>query len=237
MHRCVEPEWLDELPAVDARAARSREDLRRVNRWMGNARFMTMQLKTLFAGQAPRRIIELGGGDGQFLLSVAKDLATWHNGSNRWQGICATILDRQSIVGLDTSSAFQEIGWHTDSLKRDVFDWLKESNGSWDVVIANLFLHHFGDKRLQELLQGLAGKTRVLLAVEPRRSRLALAFSRMTGLIGCNDVTRHDAPVSVRAGFAGRELSGLWPQDEGWSLTEQKAGLFSHLFVARRSLC
>ena len=35
----------------------------------------------------------------------------------------------------------------------------------------------------------------------------ALWASRLWALIGCNDVTRHDAVISVRAGFAGEELS------------------------------
>jgi len=59
-------------------------------------------------------------------------------------------------------------------------------------------------------------------------------FSRAVGLIGCNRVTRHDAPASVRAGFTGRELSQLWPEPESWLLEERAAGPFSHLFVAQR---
>jgi hypothetical protein len=52
--------------------------------------------------------------------------------------------------------------------------------------------------------------------------------------IGCNGVTQYDARVSVRAGFAGNELSALWPASGDWRLTERPAGLFSHLFVAQR---
>jgi hypothetical protein len=102
-----------------------------------------------------------------------------------------------------------------------------------DAVIANLFLHHFEDARLAELLRGIARIARVFIAVEPRRSRWALACSRQLWAIGCNRVTRHDAPVSVRAGFAGNELSRLWPTDGRWSLEERAAGCFSHLFIAR----
>jgi hypothetical protein len=47
-------------------------------------------------------------------------------------------------------------------------------------------------------------------------------------------VTRHDATVSVRAGFSGDELSALWPDKKNWQLTEHRTGFFSHLFVARR---
>jgi hypothetical protein len=40
--------------------------------------------------------------------------------------------------------------------------------------------------------------------------------------------------LSVRAGFSGRELSALWPKGD-WLLEERHAGLFSHLFTARRA--
>jgi hypothetical protein len=52
--------------------------------------------------------------------------------------------------------------------------------------------------------------------------------------IGCGPVTRHDARLSIQAGFAGNELSELWPEKQGWRLSEQPAGWFSHLFIARR---
>ena len=102
------------------------------------------------------------------------------------------------------------------------------------VVISNLFLHHFEEARLAELLRGIARVARVFVALEPRRSRWALAASRNLWAIGCNGVTRHDAPVSVRAGFAGDELSRLWPADGEWQLAERRAGWFSHLIVAKR---
>ena len=71
-------------------------------------------------------------------------------------------------------------------------------------------------------------------ACEPRRGGWPLAASRMLGLIGANAVTRHDAAVSVRAGFQGGELSALWPADPRWRFREHRAGFFSHLFLAQR---
>jgi hypothetical protein len=55
----------------------------------------------------------------------------------------------------------------------------------------------------------------------------------MVGLLGCNDVTRHDAVVSVQAGFAAQDLSRHWPQDGRWSLNEGAGFPFSHIFQAR----
>jgi hypothetical protein len=103
-----------------------------------------------------------------------------------------------------------------------------------DVVFANLFLHHFADDRIRELLAAVAERCGIFVSCEPRRSAWPLLASRCVGLLGCNAVTRHDAVASVRAGFAGNELSRLWPLSKKWSLREDAAGSFSHRFVATR---
>jgi hypothetical protein len=101
-------------------------------------------------------------------------------------------------------------------------------------VVVNLFLHHFQNDRLIKLFRVISERARGFVAVEPRRGAWPLFCSRLLWAIGCNSVTRHDAEVSVRAGFSGHELSGLWPETKNWQLSEQSAGPFSHLFVARR---
>ena len=100
--------------------------------------------------------------------------------------------------------------------------------------MANLFLHHFSDAQLAELFRAVGQAARLFVAVEPRRAAWPLECSRLLWAVGCNAITRHDAAASVRAGFAGHELSALWRGDDRWILTEKPAGLFSHVFVARR---
>ena len=72
----------------------------------------------------------------------------------------------------------------------------------------------------------------MLLATEPRRGSFPLAAARLLWAIGANGVTRHDAAASVRAGFAGKELSALWPAGQGRPIEERRGGLFSHVFAA-----
>ena len=103
------------------------------------------------------------------------------------------------------------------------------------MIVANLFLHHLDAARLEQLMALAARRTRVLIACEPRRSGRALLGSHLLGIVGCNDVSRHDAVVSVRAGFKNQELSGLWPAGDAWTLQEHARGLFSHCFVATRA--
>jgi hypothetical protein len=44
----------------------------------------------------------------------------------------------------------------------------------------------------------------------------------------------HDAEASIAAGFVRNEISELWADKQNWKLTERRAGLFSHLFVAKK---
>jgi hypothetical protein len=113
---------------------------------------------------------------------------------------------------------------------------LRNDNSIYDAIIANLFLHHFSNEQLTELF-GLACQTTPLfVAAEPRRSRFPLTAGKLLWAIGCNSVSRHDAVVSIRAGFSGDELSAFWPKTDNWTCEEYKAGLFSHVFVARRGV-
>jgi hypothetical protein len=228
MNRCVEPEWLDELAPADPRALGSRSDLRRLNQWMCNTSIVARELGNFPKEGGLVRIVELGAGDGDFLARVACRLGT------DWQGTQATLLDRQNVIADDARQKLRELRWEVTFDARDVFDWCQESGTQKRVVVvANLFLHHFAADRLEVLLRGIARRSSFFVAVEPRRSWLAMAFSRLVGVIGCNEVTRHDAPVSVRAGFAGCELTQLWPQDGIWRTRENRAGPFGHVFVAR----
>jgi SAM-dependent methyltransferase len=226
MKRIVEPELLDALPADDPHARRSRQDLRRVNHLMGNARILARELDKLSPQNPSLKIVELGAGDGYGLLQAAQRLG-------RGQKFDATLVDRQDLVTEETRKAFAAASWSIRLVAADVFDFLVQAPDC-DVMVANLFLHHFTEDKLRELLRHAAGRARCFIAVEPRRAAWPLFCSRLLGLVGSNAVTRHDAVVSVRAGFCDGELSALWPDRAGWNLSERAAGPFSHLFVAQR---
>jgi hypothetical protein len=227
--RRMEAEWLDVMPASDPRAIHSRRDLRRLNAWMLHTGIMARALARYCAGARPRTLIDLGGGDGAFMLGVARRLAP------QWPDVAVILLDRQDVVSEDTRAAFGALNWRLETVRMDVFDFLDSPHAvGADVMIANLFLHHFQPDDLARLLAQAARSVPLFLACEPRRAALALLGSRMVWALGCNDVTRHDAVASVRAGFAGQELSNLWPVGEGWELSESHAWLFTHRFVARR---
>jgi hypothetical protein len=222
--RSLRPELLDQLEAADPRAVQSRRDLQTVNVLMGNPRILARALRGTISGA---RLIELGTGDGTLLLSVAKRLGTVK------ARVRAVLVDRRPSLSAETRASFDRIGWDVEALSSDVFEWLKRRDSPVsDVTIANLFLHHFEEPRLAELLGRASRQTRRFIACEPLRSRAALAGASLLRFVGCNDVTLHDAEISVRAGFRDRELSAAWPRDPAWRLTERRSGPFTHTFIA-----
>jgi hypothetical protein len=227
MKRIVEPELLDKLPADNPQARRSRQDLRCVNSLMGNAETLARELEKISPKSASVKLVELGAGDGHCLLQVAQRLG-------RGPIIEATLVDRQNLMTPETQPAFAGFNWNISPVAADVFEFLGRDTQDCDVIIANLFLHHFEGENLDRLLRGIAGRARRFIAVEPRRAAWPMFCSRLLGLVGCNAVTRHDAIISVRAGFRDAELSARWPEKEKWNLSERAAGQFSHLFVAER---
>ena len=231
--RVLEPETLDHLAPADPAAQRSRRDLRRVNRVMGARAVLVRALERVSPANAPAplRIIELGCGDGLLMLDVARSKRP------ALRDVRLTLLDMAPVVEPATIAAYDAAGWQAEALQADVLDWADASEAAprWDIVVANLFLHHFEGDALRRLLAGCARRADALAACEPRRSRFALGASHLVVFIGANAVTRRDAVLSVRAGFVADELSQAWPAaPSAWRLDEYDDGPFTHCFCAAR---
>ncbi len=242
--RTVLPEVLDGLAADDLDAQRSRRDLQRVHRAMGTRAMLLRALRALplararSASPVPLRVLELGAGDGSLMLGVARSL------QGEWPPVAITLLDRLPLLTAATAAQYALAGWTATAAVDDALDWARRANDErssgqtaprFDLIVANLFLHHFQGAELAMLLAAVAGSSEHFVACEPRRAWLAWAGSHLVGALGANAVTREDAVLSVHAGFRGRELQEIWPAPTGWHLSEEGAGLFSHCFVASRT--
>jgi len=227
--RRLDPEWLDELPPEDPRAVGSRKDLQRLNRIMSHVPFLVDVWRRNRPDRWIETIVELGAGDGTFLLEFARAMAP---ASRPYRVI---LVDRLKAVPPKTLDEFRALGWTASFVQADVFEWLRSCQVSEAALVANLFLHHFEEERLRLLLEGIALRANLFIALEPRRCLGGVLASHLVGLIGCNPVTRHDAVASVHAGFKGKELSALWP-GRGWYMQETEIGPFSHCFSAFSSV-
>ncbi|MFN0067656.1 MAG: hypothetical protein ACKVYV_08480 [Limisphaerales bacterium] len=227
MPRLVQPELLDTLPPDDPEAVHSRRDLRRVNAWMGNARLLARFVGPVTSFPPAPRIVELGAGDGAGAAGLLRRL--------RLRPGRLDLVDRAAAADPAVIAALRAAGWQVSVPRADAASFLRDDSGPRaDLIVANLFLHHFDDASLRRLLAAVAVRGDRFVACEPRRSAWSLAGARLLGLIGCNYVTRHDSVVSVRAGFRTGELAALWPGAAGWRLRDAAGFPFSQLFAAER---
>lgn len=215
MDRVVEPEIIDQLPADHPDIRRSRVDLKWINRFMGNERWITGCIRSHKSAMA-RGVIEIGAGTGTLIRRI-------HKNHPQIPVSACDLAPRP----MDLPAA---IRWTSG----DVFDFLSRSEGG--VLVANLFLHHFINPELRRF-RPLLAPFDVICLNEPFRHPQTLLDARyIRPFIGKS--TEHDMMVSIRAGFVPGELPdllGLRPED--WRISERTTwqGGLRLLALRRRS--
>jgi len=217
VRRLVKPERLDSLPHGHPDAVWNRRDIRLFNALMGNYRWLRRELaRRLPAGG---RVLEIGAGAGDFMRKMA-----------RADGAAAALtVDGLDLCPSPGDGAAQGRWW-----RRDVLDF--DCWGKYDAVVANFLFHQFERPALARIGERLRSGPRVVLASELARRRRHLLQLRAARLLGINHVTRHDAAVSVEAGFLGRELPqwlGL-DDDPAWSVSVRIGWLGQYWMTAER---
>jgi hypothetical protein len=200
MRRVVIPELLDHLPQDDPAAERSRADLRRINFLMGNGRWVTRTLRR-FPEAVKRGVCEWGAGDGMLAARIAR------------------AFPQTTVTGCDLAPrpAFPaEVDQRIEWRQGDLFSSAKTQGG---VLVASLFLHHFGSEGLAELGRRCLSFD-VLVFSEPDLARLPLLHARLLCPF-VNHVTRHDMRASILAGFGEGEIARLLELDPArWHVVE-----------------
>jgi SAM-dependent methyltransferase len=186
--RIVRPELLD--TAAPSEAARSLRDLRRINRLGGGYRLAANLVARAAAGLTTFSLLDVGAGSGD----VSRAIGAAHRGAS------ITVVDARPdhVRGIANAVA-------ADALA------LPFRRRSFDIVFCSLFLHQFEDERAVRMLSSFREIARVAVCVSdlyrhpvPYR---ALAATRW--LFRWHDITMHDGPASVAAGFRTAELASL----------------------------
>jgi SAM-dependent methyltransferase len=188
--RAREPEALD-LGVPEDEALRSLADLRLVNRWLGNRRrFVRAVLPYLQASERPR-LLDVGCGSGDVTAALRRAL----------DGRLAAAAVDIKLLHLKAAPA---------ELLRVVADArrLPFAPGTFDVVTASLFLHHFDEDALPALLRGLYLLARRAVVVNDlRRARVPYVFGRAVfPLLFQSRVSVEDGLISIRSSFREADL-------------------------------
>lgn len=217
MRRQVQPEILDRLPENHPDALANRRDMYRLNTWMGNFRWFADQIHKV---QLPpgSRIVELAAGDGALGRYLFRRIPAAHG----WTYTGIDLWNRPP----DWPAPWQ---WEQADLRT------ARAPAQADVIIANHILHQFTDNELQALRHQITGTAQVLIINETSRRKVHLWQARGAFLFGMNYVSRHDALVSIRAGFQGEELPNLLGLDaREWEWNFRCSLLGAYRLVAKR---
>ena len=176
--RNVEPELADHIPGDDPRALRFRRDLSRLNALTMTDRVMARTLLKHWGSRGSsrnsrprcrRRYIHAAR-----CPKTCTEMARCDSEAGRSAGYCGRSCSRRLCRG----------NWNIQTVPADVFEFLQKMQLNVDIVIANGFLHHFTAERLTRLLSLAAGRAKLIVAGEPRRTHFAREVSRFVWLLG-----------------------------------------------------
>lgn len=181
-------------------------DLARLNRLFGGTALVIRHLARL-AEEAPRhrplRVLDLGTGGGDVPVAVAE----W--GRRMGRALEVTAIDRDPrmvAIARRRTAGYPEIRVRrADALR------LEDGDGTADIVLCSLMLHHLSDGDAVALLRRMDRMARVGFIVNDlRRDRASLALTWLgTRLFATSRLVRHDGPMSIRRAFTLPEYRRL----------------------------
>lgn len=192
MARTLEHEIMDDVPVADL--AGNLRDLSRINRWLGGNRTLAGLLDPHLRRNPRARILDAGAANGETM---------------RW---LSRRYPEARMVALDRAERALRLGSGA-RVVADVLAWPVRPQ-SVDIVICSLFLHHFDDDQVRQILRRFEEAAReAVIAVDLHRHPLARRFLPATQFIArWHWLTVHDGVISVNAGFTPAELRQLAPR-------------------------
>lgn len=188
-HRLIKPELLDHAPPEEARA--SLFDLTRINKNFGGHSVILKTLQRVVRPEDDFSLLDIGAASGD---------------TSR---VIHAAYPRSRVISFDYNET--NLGAAPQpKVIGDAFQ-LPFAPRSFDYVMCSLFLHHFDDARVVELLHSFYSVARkALLICDLERSVVPYLFLPATQfLFRWHFLTVHDGKISVRASFKKAELLQL----------------------------
>jgi 2-polyprenyl-3-methyl-5-hydroxy-6-metoxy-1,4-benzoquinol methylase len=181
---------MDDLPPE--RTINALKDLRRLNSHFGGYRVMRTLLENAAPPNSPFTVLDIGAASGDM------------------SEVIRAAYPQATVFSLD----YRPHHLRNAAPPKLIGDAFRLPVRQVDYVTCSLFLHHFTDAQIVELLKGFrAVAKRAVLVNDLERNFLAEAFVPATRWIfKWDSVVVHDAPISVAAGFKARELLALAQQ-------------------------
>lgn len=177
-------------------------ELRRVNRWLGDAGALRRSVLPSMARDGARgfSLLDVGAGSGELLREAAR----WARARSMSARLVGLELNERSARSIrEQSGKFANILSVRGDALRLPFD-----DAAFDYVICSLFLHHFKDEQAVVVIDEMArvARRRVFI-IDLHRHPVAYYFYVTVGrLFLRNRLIREDGALSILRGFAPDEL-------------------------------
>ncbi len=203
--RSLELEHLDKGDYTPAEYEGCLVELRRVNRWLGDARALRRTLLRDIERQELKEfsVLDVGAGSGE-LLRVVAESACVRSARARLVGLELNARSARAIV--EESRVYPEIG----SVRGDAL-CLPFSDDAFDYAICSLFTHHFDDGGVVAILREMSRvASRRIFIIDLHRHPLAFFLYTTAGKIVLhNRLLREDGALSILRSFRPTELRHL----------------------------
>ena len=180
-------------------------ELRRVNRWLGDAWALRRSVIPALGRDRLKgfSMLDAGAGSGELLRVVAR----WARGAGKGARLVGLELNARAAAGIvEESAGFGEIGAVRADAQRMPF-----ADGSFDYVMCSLFTHHFRDAEAAALLAEMwrVARRRVFVIDLHRHPVAYYFFTTVARLFLRNRLIREDGALSILRAFTPGELRRL----------------------------
>ncbi len=203
----AEPELMDRSQPVSEELVSDLRNLRQLNRYFGSYRLIEHFLRRWIQPGSRMRILDLATGSGdipRLLVDYARKVGA---------AVAVDAVDQQPStleIARNLSGDYPEI----DFLEGDVLSF---EDGTYDVVLNSLALHHFEEDAAVQLLRRCRQlSNKYVLVSDLRRGLLATAgVYLLTTFLFREPMTQTDARLSAERAFSFREFRSL-AERAGW---------------------
>ena len=204
-HRSNKAEIMDDFSMKGELLRDTLDKLGSINKWLGGNRITINGIEYLLKGQPKDKtytIIDLGCGHGDILRLVA-DFGRKKDYKFKLIGIDAN----QDAV--DYANELSEDYLEVSFINEDVFsEAFKDID--YDIALTTLFLHHFKDDDLLNLLLSISKNASIGVVVNDlQRSKIAYALFKLLGLTISNHMIVKDGLTSILRAFKRKDLERI----------------------------
>jgi ubiquinone/menaquinone biosynthesis C-methylase UbiE len=204
----AKPELLDTRQPVNGKLAASLESLRVLNKYFGAYSLVRHFMRQWLETGRTYRMLDLATGFGD----IPRMIVTWA----RRHGVSVKIdaVDRQPAtleIARRASTGFPEINY----IRADARNYCDSI--TYDVVCCSLALHHFSEIDALKVLRRACelSHDKVLVSDLERTWFTWACVQAVTTVATRDEMTRHDARISVKRAFSYKELGEL-ATEAGW---------------------